>query len=259
MKAISKEEEFNLSKIFGQKKVDKWLRDYPIFKNNDVEKWIIDKIDKFTDEGKDAVKFAVTGYLKPLYQYCLYNRVEDPSELLTEGIDERNLRLKKYLKDFLMSSKNDVEVYKKLGFRKQPSEVSVRNSIQSRIKSFYSNRGANVSYNMKSKKSGANIRELTLTKSIIKKVQNKLESSDYRLICKSESQMGLRISDILVELTSGKYIVEKYNEHYFVRNFETQKRKVTINYLFFTKELEESLKANSGIDNLTQLDLTNLF
>ncbi len=258
MKELVKSKVIDLNKIFGIKKIEKWLKDYPIFKIECVKKWIIDKIDKFTDEGKDAVKFAIASYLKPLYQYCLYNKVNNPNELLNEEIDQRNLRLKVYLKDFLMNPNGKLEDYKKIGFRTQPSEVSIRNNIQSRIKSFFSNRGKPISYNMKSKKSGANIRELTLTKDIIKKIQSKLESPNYRLICKSESQLGLRISDVLEELTNGKYIIEKFKDHYFVRNFETQKRKVIINYMFFTRELENTLKAITGLDDLTKCDLTKL-
>ena len=259
MKKIVKSEEYNLNEIFGKNKVDKWLKSYPILMNEDVKKWIVDKIDKYTDEGKLASGFNVPSYLKPLYQYCLYNKTNNPSDLLKEDIDQRNLRVKKYLKEFLMNGETTLDEVKELGFRKIPSEVSVRNSIQSRIKSFYSNRGSNVSYNLKSKKTGENKREITLTKDLIKKIQSNLESSNYRLICKCESQLGLRISDILDELTSGKYIVEKYKDRYFVRNFETQKRKVTINFMFFTKELQESFQANTGIDDLTKLELSDLF
>jgi hypothetical protein len=259
LKNINKNQEFNLTKIFGKDKVDKWLKNYPILKCEDVEKWIIDKIDKYTDEGKEANKFSIPSYLKPLQQYCNYNNTTKPSELLTEDIDQRNFRLKSYLKEFLLNQEIDESKFIELGFRKRPSEVSVRNLIQSRIKSYYSNRGANCSYNMKSKKTGANIREMTLTKDLIKKFQSKLESSNYRLICKLESQTGLRIGDILEELPSGKYIIEEFNGRNFIRNFETQKRKVTINYLFFTKELEMELIANTGIDDLTKLDLKTLF
>ena len=74
------------------------------------------------------------------------------------------------------------------------------------------------------------------SKPIIRKIEAKLESGSYQLICKFASQTGLRISDILEELTKKKngkpkYIIEKYRDHYFVRNFETQKRNVILNYL----------------------------
>lgn len=258
MKNISKKEEFSLIKIFGLKRVEKWRKTYPILQNKDIERWIMDKIDKYTDEGKEACKFNVNGYLKPLLQYCLFNKVDNPSELLTENIDQRNLRLKMYLKEFLLNKETKEERFTEIGFRKRPSEASIRNNIQSRIKSFYSDRGANISYNMKSVKTGANIMEITLTKDIIKKIQTKLGST-YLGICKFESQTGLRIGDVLEEVTSGKYIVEKHIERYFIRNFKTMKRTVIINYLFFTKELENTLKAITGIDDLLKLDLTKLF
>ncbi len=259
MKVLKKSEEFDLKTIFGEKLVDKWELNYPILKNKDVERWIQDKIDKYTDEGKSASGFNVPSYLNPLNQYCIYNKTNNPSELLNEDIDHRNLRLKKYLKDFLLNEDTTLEDVKALGFKKIPSEVSVRNLIQSRIKSFYSNRGASVSYNLKSKKSGANLREITLTKEIIKKIQSRLESKHYRLICKFESQTGLRIGDIVEEIPSGKYIVEKHKERYYIRSFKTIKRNVIINFLFFTKELEDTIKSVSGLDDLTKLDLTTLF
>ena len=264
MKVIKKSEEYNLNKIFGIKKVEKWIQNYPILKSKQVEKWIQDKIDKYCDEGKDPINFAVTSYLSKLQQYCIYNQVEDPSELLNEDIDERNLRLKKYLK-FLSEEKTTKKQLEDLSFRKRPSDVSIRNLIQSRIKSFFSNRGFPISYNKRSRKSGANKGEISLTKDLIKKIQNKLESSNYKLICKFESQLGLRIGDILQELTKEvnkkpKYIIERYkNKHYFIRNFLTKKRNVIINYLFLTEELADTIKAIMGLDNLTKLDLTQLF
>ncbi len=266
MKSIQKNKVIDLEKIYGIEKVKKWEKSYPIFKIQCVKNWLIDKIDKYTDEGKNANKFSITTYLQPLTLYCKYNKVEDPSELLEEEIDQRNLRLKVYLKEFLLNSEIKEEEFTKLGFRfnkkkqtARPSEESVRNLIQSRIKSFFSNRGKPISFNMKSAKSGANKGEITLNAELIKLIQARLESKNYRLITKCMNQMGFRIDDILSEMTSGKYIIEKYNNHYFIRNFKTQKRMVIINYAFFTKELEDVLIAATGIKDLTQVDLTKLF
>jgi len=79
------------------------------------------------------------------------------------------------------------------------------------------------------------------------------------LICKFETQTGLRINDVIKELTNGKYTIELYHDHYFVRNFRTQKETVIINFLFFTKELADLIQSVSGIDDLTNLDLSTLF
>lgn len=254
---ISKEEEINIKKIYGAKKYQKWLKEYSVIKNSDVLSWIRDKIDKYTDEGKEANKFSITTYLKPLQQYCLYNEVDNPSKLLEEKIDKRNSRVKKYL-NFLIKVEENDEKLKELGFSKKPGDVSIRNFIQSRIKSFYSNRGANISFSMKTRKSGANKEELTLDKDTIRQIQNKLESIQYRLICKFETQEGMRIGDVLDELTGGKYKLELHKNHYFIRKFETQKEKVIINYLFFTQELSELLQSTYPGD-LKELNLKELF
>ena len=269
---INKDKEFSLIKIFGNVNFENWLKKYPILENKDVLSWIRDKIDKFTDEGKDAKKFSITMYLNALQQYCNYNEVNNPSKLLEETkVDMRNSRVKKYLQFLLKYPKEKSEELAKIGFReikknkkltgkaKKPSNATIRNNIQAKIKSFYSNRGFPISYNLKSVKSGANKNELTLTKNIIKKIQSKLESANYRLICKFESQTGLRINDVLEELTNGNYGIENHQKHYFIRNFETQKEKVIINFLFFTKELTELIQSITAIDDLTKLDLKTLF
>ena len=277
MLEIEKENEINFKEIYGKHKktgeffYDIWSEKYPIFENKDVKAWLRAKIDNYTDEGKNPQKFSVTSYLKPLYQYCIFNRDEtnnqlycDPSELLTENIDDRNMRLKKYMM-FLMDAKDDPRL-KQLGFKKYPSEESIRNNIQGRIKGFYSNRGVNISYGLKTRKSGANKDELEFDREIIKLIQGKLESANYRLICKFESQTGLRIGDVLDELPreikgKGKYRIEYYKvgKCYFIRNFVSQKEMVVINYLFFTQELTELIQSITGINDLKKLDLRTLF
>lgn len=277
---IDKEKEISIINIFGKDKHEKWVKKYPILKNKDVKSWIRDKIDKFTDEGKKAEKFLITSYLIHLQQYCIFNGVSNPSELLEgkeKDVDIRNARVKKYLQYLLKfdETKQSIQELKDLGFKKSPTNATIRNNIQTKIKSFYSNRGLHVSYNLKSVKSGANKNEITLTRNLIKSIQSNLESANYRLVCKFETQTGLRIADVLEEITSGKYEIEKYQVHYFIRNFETQKEKVNINFLFFTQELTELLtsmyskelettvkdkdKNDIIIYDLKKLDLTKLF
>ncbi|KKN59624.1 hypothetical protein LCGC14_0540210 [marine sediment metagenome] len=256
MKEISQEQETNFKEIFGAEKYNKWVEKYSIFKNTDIQSWIRDKIDKFTQEGKDPVKFGFTSYIGYLQQYCDFNETDNPSKLLAEDIDGRNARLRKYL-TFLYNA--DEEEIKKLDFNRRPSDVSIRNMIQSRIKSFFSNRGVNISYGMKARKSGANKNEITLEKDDIKQIQSKLESAQYRLINKFETQTGLRISDVLVELTSGKYKIEKYKKHYFIKDFISQKEMVTINFLFFTTELSDLLGSIYPKDKMEEIELTKLF
>jgi len=263
MLEINKEKEFNLKKIYGSKFYDKWIKKYPILANEDVLAWLRDKLDKFSNSGKDKTKFSITTYVNQLQSYCLYNQVNNPTELLKEEIDIRNLRLKKYL-NFLLLAKSEEELkkIKEIGFNKKPSDVSVRNMIQSRIKSFYSNRGANISYGIETAKSGKNENEINLTgdygKEIIKKIKTKLESPEFRLVVQLQTQLGLRIDDVLNELPSGDYKIEKYGDHYFIKNFRTQKIGVVINYLFFTRELSELFQSIYNFDDLTKLDLTTI-
>lgn len=256
MLKINNEQEIDFKDIFGVDLYDKWLKNYSILENEDIQSWIRDKIDKFTQEGKDTAKFGFTSYIGYLQQYCDFNKTDDPSKLLKEDIDGRNARLRKYL-TFLYNG-NEVEI-KELGFNKRPSDVSIRNMIQSRIKSFFSNRGVNISYGMKARKSGANKNELYLENGMIKQIQNKLDSAQYRLINKFETQTGLRISDVLEELTSGKYKIEKFQKHYLIKDFKSQKEMVFINFLFFTTELSDLLASIYPKVKLEELDLTKLF
>ena len=261
MLEIIKEKETNFKEIFGAELYNKWSEKYSILENKDIRAWIRDKIVKFAEEGKDPVKFGFTSYIGYLQQYCDFNKgntptVELPSKLLTEDIDGRNDRLRKYL-TFLYNAKE--EEVKELGFNRRPSDVSIRNMIQSRIKGFYKNRGKQLSYGMKARKSGANKNEIYLEKEDIKQIQSKLESAQYRLINKFETQTGLRIDDVLNELTSGKYKIEKYKKHYFIKNFKSQKEMVFINFLFFTTELSDLLVSIYPKDKMEEIDLTKLF
>lgn len=250
-------------------KWNEWKAKYPSLNNKDVISWVYDKCEQFMRKGKDASKFQIQVYIKYFDQYCQYYHVSNPSELIKDERDERNAKVMKYL-NFLL--KGDLEEISKLGFKikdsngnpKRPSEVSIINQIQGKVKSFYSNRGANISVGIESKSSGANKNEINLKKSTIKAIQNKLESNTYRLICKFQSQTGLRIDDILNTLTNGKYHIEEYEmnenkKYYFIRNFETMKEKVTINFMFFTDELGALIKATYPNQKITELDLTTLF
>lgn len=244
-----------LEKIFKEKWV-KWVDKFSILTNKDVINYINDMVEQYTDEGKDPQDFKAGSYIKYIQQYCDFFNCENPSELLKEDIDTRNKRVKEYLKGLQKISLEDA---KALGFRKIPSEESIRNQIQGKIKGFYSNRGVNVSYGMKTVKHGANVNEIELDREMLKGIQAKLESIQYRLINKFESQTGLRIDDILNGLTNGKYKIEKYKKHYFIRSFKTKKEMVTINYLFFTQELSELLESAYPNTKLTELDLSGLF
>jgi len=234
-----------LIEVFGKDKSKKWIKKYPILKNKDVERWIIDKAEKFSSEGKEIEKFNVLSYLRPLSTYCEYWEVENPEELLKEDIDSRNKRVLDYLNHLVKEGKN---------------EVSVRNAYQSRIKSFYSARGSPVSAGLKTRDSGKNAGVTALDKDTIKKIYERLTNKNYRVILKSQALLGLRISDVLTEMNKNvkgkpKYVFEKHKDHYFIRNFETQKEKIRIDYLFFPRELTKLIQSIYKVKDLTNLKL----
>ncbi len=262
MQDIEDVNKIDLNEIFGEEKVSKWKETYPIFENEDILNWVKDKLESFTDEGKKANKFSLTSYLKPMQVYSDYYKCTNPSDFLTEKIDARNKRVKTFLQ-YLQNDATEEECIK-LNLRKKPTNSTIRNQLQSRIKSFYANRGLNVSFGMKAVKSGANKNELVLDKAMIRLIKNKLNSANYRIIVKFQTQLGFRISDVLEQLIKQKtdktpeYTIEKFKDHYFIREFECQKEMTTIPYVFFTKELTETLISITGITDLTKLDLTTL-
>jgi integrase len=243
MKVIEKNL-INFSEIYGKKKWDKWLKTYSILQNVDVLGWLHEKFENYTREGKDFKKFNINSYFRDLQKYCDYNEVDNASDLLNEDLDTRNARLRTYLSDLLSQGR---------------SAVSVKNGYQAKIKSFFSSRGHSITYQLKSEKNGANKREIILNKEKILLLKNGLNSSEYQLILKIQSQTGLRIGDVLDEITSGKYSIEKYKDHFFIRNFETQKEKVKISYLFFPTELSDLFISVTNTQDLTKIDLSTLF
>jgi len=243
MKEIKAINQTNLKEIYGSDKIDAWEERYSVFNNEDVKKWIQSKVRKFSNKGKDPKKFSITGYLNELKKYCNFYKCENPSDLLKEHIDDRNQRLMQYLTAMINAGKN---------------EVSVVNNWQARIKSFYSARGSPITEGIESFSAGINKNEIIFERDDLKLFQAKLHRVEYRLLLKSQALLGLRIDDLLEELTSGKYKLEKYKNHYFVRRFDSQKWKVLINFLFFPKELTTLMQSVYQSD-LTKLDLSKIF
>ncbi len=233
----------DLREIYGDVKIDAWEKKYSVFKNDEVKKWIESKVRKFGKKGKDPKKFSITGYLNELKKYCNFYKCENPTELLEEHIDDRNIRLVNYLTEMIKAGKN---------------EVSVVNNWQSRIKSFYSARGSPITEGIESYSAGINKDEMIFERNDLKPFIAKMHRAEYRLLLKSQSLLGLRVDDLLVELTNGKYKLEKYKNHYFVRRFVSQKWKIIINFMFFPKELT-TLMQSIYMSDLTKLDLTTIF
>ncbi|MBD3216331.1 MAG: tyrosine-type recombinase/integrase, partial [Candidatus Lokiarchaeota archaeon] len=82
--------------------------------------------------------------------------------------------------------------------------------------------------------------------------------AQYRLLLKFVALTGLRIGDVLDDITSGKYRLYKYKEHYYIKNFTTHKYQVEIKYLFLPTELTTMIQSIYPQD-LKNLDLTKLF
>lgn len=253
----------DLKEVFDTKKISNWLKKYPTLDNSEVSKWINTKMNKYARSGKDHKDFNVVSYISAFQSYCDHYKVEDPEELLKEDLDTRNERIVNYLGHLISIGKN---------------EASVRNAYQSRIRSFYSCRNAPVTDGLDTMDSGVNHEEIELNKERIKYIQKKLEKPEYGLILKLQTGLGLRIGDVLDELTFlkqiknedgevieefPKYKIEKNEKekHYFIRNFWTKKEKVIISNMFFPTELSDMFKIIYGKEcenDLTKLDLTNI-
>ena len=233
-----------LKNFFDEKTLLKLKTDFPILNSKNVNQWLIDLVSKYTSNGKDSKKFLIDRYLYTLNGYCEFYHI-NPDELLLEDLDTRNQRLKQYLNHQIQT------------LHKNP--VTISNDTQSKLKSYYAHRGSPITFQKECYKAGENKNEINLDNEIIRKIEAQLHSTQYRLVLKFESQTGFRISDILTELTSGKYHFEKYQNHYYIKNFETQKEKTIINYVFITKELEDIIKSMSDIQDLTLFDLSTLF
>ena len=234
--------EIPFAEVYGSKWTA-WCVKFPILSSPDVYQWLQAKAQKYA-VGRDVSNFKLQTYAKYLQDYCTHYAVTDVANLLREPIENRDSRLRSYLNHLLQQGVN---------------KVSVANAIQAKIKSFFSARGFPIKYQLKTEAAGLNKKEIVLNQERIQMIENGLNSPNYRLILKLQTQLGLRISDILLELPSGKYTLEHHANHYFIRNFETQKEQVTINYLFFPDELSKLMSATTHTPDLTQLDLTTLF
>ena len=221
---------------------------YPFLNNEDVKKWINAKLNKYARTGKDPSNFKVTSYLSSLQKYLEFYNIDNPSELLKENIDDRNNRLLHFLGELIRNGTN---------------QVTVRNNYQAMVKSFYSARGSPLSDGLPTMDSGINHNEIELDKDSITLISNKLERPAYRIILKCMALLGLRISDVLVELTSeingeAKYKLRKYEDHYYIDKFWTSKEDVIINYMFFPKELEKLIKSTYEVKDLEELDFRTI-
>ncbi len=244
----------DLKSIYDKRKngsfyVDVWLKKYPVLKNQSVFLWISSKIRKYASSGKEPSKFNINAYLKALQDYCQYNKVENIDNLLSESVDVRNRRVLKYLNHLIEKGVNP---------------VSVKNAYQSRIMSFYSNRGVPITESLKSEQEGVNHNEIDLDREKLQAILNQINHPEYRIIAYLQALTGLRVNDVLQELTSSignepKYQIEKYQEHYYIKQFETYKEKEKIRYIFFPKELSNLIKSTYQIDDLTKLDLSKDF
>lgn len=255
---MEKLKEINLIDLYPQKKIDKWLKNYLILNDIEVQKWIINKANRYKRNGKNIEKFNIASYLKPLQDYCDYYKVENTTELFKESLDDRNTRLINYLTELLNKGVN---------------EVSVKNAYQSRIKSFFSARGFGLTDGLETEQSGLNKNEIYLDQMMFKRIYDRIENKEYKLIMMIQALTGLRISDVLTELTKevngkAKYKFKKYeikendivkDYYYYIKDFNTQKESVKINFMFFPKELVELIKSVYPIDDLTKLDLSKDF
>jgi len=252
VKNIEKIERPTIISVYGLAKYEKWTNNYiiqlkkekfPILKDKKVIFWLEQKILMYSVKGKNADNFKLDQYILQLTEYCNYYQMK-PSELLDEELEERNKKLSMYL---LYLQNNGGK------------RSSIYNCIQSRIKGFFSTCNRDITFQIKCVSSGDNDYELTIDKDIIKRIMGQMNSPQYRLLIKFQSQLGFRIDDLLIELTSGKYHIEKHKNHYYIPNFITQKELIKINFMFLPTELTKQIQDFYAIDDLTKFDLTQLF
>jgi hypothetical protein len=251
------EEIYGKNKLYGYKgskgkHIKGYLEKYPILENEDVYKWIINKIKKFKRKDKKGKNFNITSYLRALQDYCDYYKVSNPSDLLKENVDTRNQRVVDYLVHLINLEKRN--------------PVSVKNAYQSRIKSFYSARGSPITDGLETEQNGLNKDEISLDKEKIQAILNRLNNSNYKLLAKIQSLLGFRISDAIEELTMSvkdsegnlkpKYEIKKYKDHYLIKDFHAKKENVRIKNVFFPKELTNLIQAITNKDDLTKVDLS---
>jgi len=237
----------NLSEIFTEKNTQKWESKYPIFLNGNVKQWVRDRVELYQNKGKNASNFPVTSILKHLQDYMNHYEIENVDDLLTEDIDNRSLRVQRYLVELLNVGVN---------------ETSVKNAIQANVRSFYTNRGLPLKKTtLPSVGAGVNEDEYIFSRESLKLFQARLERAEYRVIFKLMALTGLRVGDVLEDngLTNGKYKIQKYKDHYYVKNFRTMKEGVSINFVFLPHELANLMMAAYQVSDLTKLDLTKVF
>ena len=216
-----------------------WITKYPILKTEEVNNWLSSKMRKFSVKGKKPEKFQCTNYLNTLQKYCDYYDATPKELLQEENVSIRNDTFMAYISELLQNGNN---------------EATVKNNTQSRIGSFYKYYGKNITEQLETVTEGTTKRsifEIDLSPEDVYSIERRLIKAEYKLILKIQSQLGLRISDVLETLVSEKktiinnkteleatYKIEKNEEgYYFIRSFKTNKKGVIINYLFFPNEL----------------------
>jgi site-specific recombinase XerD len=243
------------SDIFGSKS-QKWLGKYPISNSEEIKQWIIAKAKQFERNGKgskSASDFQASSYLNQFQKFCDAKQINDIKELFTLDVAHRNELVMSYLSDLL--KKPDI------------NEVSIVNDTQSKIKSFFSYHKIDVTDQMECFKRGKNENELMITDKESLRLFKARLSGNYLLIFEMETNTGLRIKDVLEELTrevdgEPKYHFKKYQNHFYIPDFLTTKESVFINFLFITTECEKIWLSVYGKDcenDLTKLDLRTIF
>ena len=267
MKTINKHEKYSLDQLLSQEILVKFQKNYPIIKDESIRKWLEERVMVFAQKNHNPMKFNYEHNLSIMMDYCIYNEaIENPSQLLEENVDQRNDRVNEYIQA-LEKGWIPPRKYKHSKNVKAKSKVSIYNSHAGTIRGFYRVHGLRITTYMPNVK-GTNEKEAILDRNIILGIIKKTTNPFYKLIFKMQSMLGLRISDVLDELTAShpqnpdipKYKLEKHKDHYFIRNFETQKAKIVINFLFFPAELIQDIQKITTFEgNLIEFDFRTLF
>jgi hypothetical protein len=269
MKKINRKEKFSLIQVFGEEVIEDLIQKYPILQDESIQKFMEWRVKNFTEKGNNPQKFKpyLQHILQVMTDYCFYNDVTaNPSDLLNEDNDDRNDRLDDYIEALKGGWTPPQEIKHSKNIKKK-SEVSIYNTHVGIIRGYYKCHGLPITTYMKNV-TGKNENEAILDRDDVVYLVKNATNPEYRLLIKFQCMLGLRISDVLNHMTSNNpqdtnkplYKLEKHKNHFFIRDFITQKYKIKINFLFFPSELIEDIRKVYGYkEEMEDFDLRTLF
>ncbi len=226
---------------------------YPIADFPQVAEWLTAKQLQYAKAGlKNADDFQAKAYCYWLNIYFTHEEVtsvDDINLLLAEDGKHRNTRFEQFMNDV----RSRPELFKK---GKVPSNKTLSTITMGVIRSFYKYHGSPITISTPSSPS-SNYGDVTFTDVMLRDILRSLPSPKHRLIFKMLAMTGLRPSDVLHTIKQTR--IEKYRDHYFVRNLCTKKRAIPVPFVFFPAELANDLMRYHNVKDLRDVKTSDLF